>query len=121
MAAEKATDPQVKAYGDQLQKDHAAANMKLAQLASTKGITASEALEGDARTQLDDLAKLSGADFDRAFMERFGVAAHEKAIALFERQAKEGQDPDIRAFAEQSLATLRTHLQTSQQVAQGAK
>lgn len=121
MAAEKASDPKVKEFGEHLQKDHSAANMKLAQLASTKGITVSETLEGDARAQLDDLAKLSGAEFDRAFMERFGVAAHEKAIALFEREAKEGQDPDIRAFAEQSLATLRTHLQTSQQVAQGAK
>jgi len=121
MAAEKASDPQVKAYGEQLQKDHSAANMKLAQLASTKGITASETLEEDARTQLDDLAKLSGAEFDRAFVERFGVTAHEKAIALFEREAKEGQDPDIRAFAEQTLATLRSHLQMAQQLGQPGK
>ncbi|WP_332675184.1 DUF4142 domain-containing protein [Aromatoleum sp.] len=121
MAAEKAGDPQVKAYGDQLQKDHSATNMKLAQLASTKGITAAETIEGDARTQLDDLAKLSGAEFDHAFIERFGVSAHEKTIALFEREAKEGQDPDIRAFAEQTLVTLRSHLQAAQQLGQGAK
>lgn len=121
MAAEKASDPQVKAYGEHLQKDHAAANMKLAQLASTKGITVSETIEGEARTKLDELAKLSGAEFDRGFMERFGVSAHEKTIALFEREAKEGQDPDIRAFAEQTLPSLRTHLETSQQLAQSVK
>jgi len=38
--------------------------------------------------------------------------------AAFERQAKEGQDPDVRAFAEQTLDALRKHLQMAQQLEQ---
>ena len=121
MAAEKATGPEVKAFGEQLEKDHSAANLKLAQIASSKGITPSEAVEGAHRVQLDDLARLSGEEFDRAFLERFGVAAHEESIRNFERQAKEGHDPDIRAFAEQTLAVLRTHLQRAQELLQERK
>jgi putative membrane protein len=121
LGAEKAADAKVKAFAEHMQTDHADANAKLARIASSKGITLPSAAEGPARAQLDELAKLSGPEFDRAFLQHFGASKHQEAVQVFERQAKEGQDPDLRAFAEQSLDALRKHLQMAQQLDQERK
>ena len=42
------------------------------------------------------------------------VAGHEKAIQLFENEAKNGRDADVKAWAEKCLPTLREHLKLAQ-------
>jgi putative membrane protein len=44
------------------------------------------------------------------------VKDHEKDIELFKQQAESGQDPDLRAFPEESLPTLREHLELAKEV-----
>lgn len=111
LAAEKAANGKVKAFGVQLEKDHTDAHNRLAALAQNRGITLPAELDGSARQSIDELAQLSGAEFDRRFVENFGVRMHEGAVPLFERQAQEGQDAEIQAFAQQTLGALRSHLQ----------
>jgi putative membrane protein len=41
---------------------------------------------------------------------------HKEAIALFEREAKHGQDPDLKRFAADTLPTLREHLKLARKV-----
>ena len=62
------------------------------------------------------LEKMSGAAFDRAYLEEM-VKHHEKDIQEFER-ASNSTNPQVRAFAEKTLPTLRQHLQMSQQLQQ---
>jgi putative membrane protein len=38
------------------------------------------------------------------------VPGHRSAIKLFQQYATNGQDPDIKAFAEQTLPVLKEHL-----------
>jgi putative membrane protein len=73
-------------------------------------------LKGKHREAMDKLAKLSGADFDREYM-RNQVKDHEKAVALFERQANSGSDADLKAFATKTLPTLREHHQMARDLA----
>lgn len=118
LAAEKATNDKVRAFAVQLEKDHTEANNRLTALAQNRGITLPATLEGTSRQSIDELAGLSGAEFDRRFVENFGVQMHEGAIQLFERQTREGQDAEIQAFAQQTLGALRSHLQMARDLAQ---
>ena len=55
----------------------------------------------------------TGAAFDRGFIES-QVKAHQEAITLFEQQAKNGSDADLKAFAQKQLPGLRNHLKQAQ-------
>ena len=75
----------------------------------------------------DMVTKLSGLampDVEDAFVQRFGVDAHKELIALYERHAKEGQDPVLRKHALTVLASLRERMAAAQKlvhVAAGAR
>jgi putative membrane protein len=43
-----------------------------------------------------------------------GVKDHKNDISLFEKQARDGKDAHLKAFAEQTLPTLQKHLSVAQ-------
>lgn len=110
VAAGKASSDGVKAFADQLVKDHTAANEELASLMKTKQMTASPAPKTAAP---EAWRNQSGAAFDRAFLDH-AIEHHQKDIALFEAEAKNGTDAELKTWAEQKLPTLREHLKTAQ-------
>ena len=56
---------------------------------------------------------MSGAAFDTAYVKEM-VVDHEKDVAAFEKEAKDGKDPDVKAWAKKTLPTLRSHLADAQ-------
>ena len=54
--------------------------------------------------------KLKGAAFDHHFTQAM-VAGHQKAIAEYQKEANNGQNADIKAYANQALPTLQKHLE----------
>jgi putative membrane protein len=109
MAEQKGVNTQVKQFGARMAQDHAKAGDELKRIAAGKGLTLPQAPNPDDKREMDKLAKLTGADFDRAYMSHM-VADHKKDIAEFEKEASSGQDADIKAFAAKTLPTLREHL-----------
>lgn len=103
-------DPEVKAFAERLQQDHSAANAQLARLASARNIPADTRASDQLDEDLVELRKASADKIDALFLARFGTSAHQETIALFERQAREGTDEELRAFANDTLAVLRRHL-----------
>jgi putative membrane protein len=61
------------------------------------------------------LSALSGAEFDRKYMDEM-VKDHEKDVAAFERESTKGSDPDLKAWAAKTLPTLREHLQMARDI-----
>ena len=60
--------------------------------------------------KLKMLATHDGAKFDKAFSE-WAVKSHEKTISAFQKEAKDGKDADVKAWAEKTLPTLQHHLE----------
>ena len=63
----------------------------------------------------DRLSKMKGAAFDRAYMAHM-VTAHQQAVALFQKQANGGKDPEAKAWAAKILPTLQEHLKMARGV-----
>jgi putative membrane protein len=113
LAQQQGMGKDVKAYGAMMVKDHTEAADKLKAVAASKNITLPANLAPDAQNDLADLQKKQGKDFDKAYIDKM-VDDHKKVISMFETEAKNGSDADIRGFADSTLHTLRHHLAEAQ-------
>src|SRR5262249_25763684 len=116
LAAEKASDPEIRKFGEMMVSDHTAVNTKLGALAQEKALAISSDLDAERQADVDKLSKLSGADFDREYVKEM-VRDHEKDLAKFEAAAKDAKDPAVRSFAADALPTLRAHLEKIREIA----
>jgi putative membrane protein len=113
LATQKAESDQVKQFGQRMVDDHSKANQQLKQLASTKGVTLPTSLDKTSQHEYDKLSKLSGAQFDREYMDHM-VSDHKKDISEFKSEAKKAKDADVKQFASSTLPTLEEHLNLAQ-------
>jgi putative membrane protein len=116
LAQSKASDPAVKDFARMLVDQHTHANNELTQLASNKGVELPAAPGFMQRHSEKSLAKRSGADFDRHFVSEVGIKDHQKDIKDFEKAAKDVKDPDLKAWIDKTLPTLREHLAQAQKL-----
>jgi putative membrane protein len=109
LAVERASNPDVKKFAQRMVDDHGKANKNLMGVADKKGIKVSTDLPKKHQETLDQLAKLKGAEFDRAYMKLM-VMDHEQDLKEFEKESKSGNDPDVKEFAAKTLPVIREHL-----------
>ncbi len=114
-ALERSTSEDVKQFAQRIVDDHTKANDELKALASSKNITIPDESKGLHHPTPPNWESLKGVAFDRVFMAD-QVRAHEKTIALFERQAKSGADAELKSWAEKTLPALREHLKMARDV-----
>jgi putative membrane protein len=119
LAAQNASANEVKQFGQQMVDDHGKANEELKALAAKKKVTLPSTLDAKHQAMQEKLAKLKGAAFDKSYMDG-QVQAHQEAVTLFEREAKGGKDPDVKAWAEKTLPQLQQHLKMARSVASAA-
>src|SRR5262245_25704861 len=113
VAADKATNDKVKAFGRQMQEDHGKAAEELKALASSKGVQIPTALEGKHKRTVDRLSKLSGPEFDRQYI-RTMIEDHKEDLKAFQREAEKGKDPDVKQFAAKYVPMIKNHLEMAQ-------
>ena len=118
LAASKASDPNVKNFGDMLVKDHTNANNELVQLANAKKVELPAGPSRSERKDIEKLGKLSGKDFDKQFVA-MGVKDHQKDIKEFEKASGKVKDPELKAWIDKTLPTLRQHLAMAEKLKQG--
>jgi len=110
LAAQKGGTPELKQLGAQIAESHDRLNEKLTAIVARDQMVLPNVLNAKDQAHYDKLERLSGADFDKAYLGEM-VKAHEAAVKEFERQAKNGKDERLRSFASESLPVLEQHLQ----------
>lgn len=116
VAQQQAANQAVKDFGKQMQTDHQAANDELMSLAQKNNLQLPPQMERKDNSQVEKLSKLSGAKFDKMYMQAM-VADHKKDIAKFKKASKTAKDPDLKAFVDKTLPTLEHHLEMAKQIA----
>ena len=112
IAQQKAKDQRVKNFGAMMVRDHTKANDELKALAATKNIALPTALSDDHQKHVNDMEKMTGADFDKHYISMM-VDDHKEDIGDFEKASGSAADADIKAFASKTLPVLRTHLDSA--------
>jgi putative membrane protein len=109
LALTKTSDPSIKEFANMMVTDHGKANTELMAIAKTKNITLPAAPDSTHIKKMDDLSKMSGKDFDKAYVDAM-VDGHKKTLDLMNGEAKNGKDADLKAFAAKTAPTVKMHL-----------
>lgn len=112
LAAERASNPEVKSFAQKLIEDHQQVSSELKSLATQKNVTLDDEDLGSDRAY-KRLSKKSGMEFDQEFVEHM-IDDHEDSVKRFEKASTDAKDPELRAFAAKHVDHLREHLQKAQ-------
>jgi len=119
IAKQKSTNSQVTGLADMVIADHKALGADVDSLAKHKFVTVIAEVSHDDRAVLDSLAKKTGPEFDKAYIEMM-VADHEEAVELFKENTKSNYTA-VRDVAEKGLPKLEDHLKQAKAVQAGLK
>jgi putative membrane protein len=120
LAKERAQSDEVKQFAQRMIDDHGKANEQLEEIAKNKGaVIPTEAGEEHSKLRAE-LGELQGEEFDQRYMAAM-AEDHQKAVDLFQKQAEEGRDPELKSFAEQTLPIIKEHLTMAQSMVQQAQ
>ena len=103
VAEKNASDSEVKNFGARMVKDHGKANDELKALAKEENV------------QLPGEKEAGKWKSDKDYMGQM-VKDHEKDLAAFEKEAKDGTDPDVKNFATKTSDVIRKHLDMAKKI-----
>ena len=136
VAAERGQDPDVKAFGQMMVKDHTAANDELKQVVSQAGGQLPTQLDVKHRELADRLMKLQGEEFDREYIKAM-IEGHEDVADHLLRQVgwigtstrdesgvpvavgtsgSASGDTSVRFWAMKTLPVVQQHLQRAREI-----
>src|SRR5207247_6006362 len=106
MAEKQAKSAEVKSIAARMVADHTRINKELTALANRKGVTIN--------TSSVKAQNLGSGNFDALYLKWLDER-HKMDIAAFDRQAKSGDDSELKSWASKTVPTLKQHLSMVQQ------
>jgi putative membrane protein len=113
MAQEQGGTQAVKDLGQMLATDHTNDYKQLGTLASKAGLVLPKGIDAKHDKMIAPFEKLKGKMFDRRYTHEM-VAGHTAAIAEYQKEASDGQNADLKAYAKDTLPTLEKHKAAAQ-------
>jgi putative membrane protein len=108
VAKRKGTTAEVKNYGQLMISDHSLALKELHEFADKADANVRGQLLPQQQRAYDEMSKLSGAEFDRAYIAHM-VTGHEAAIGAFTKETQLGKNPILKDYAQKTLPMLQSH------------
>jgi putative membrane protein len=118
LAVEKAASAEIKNFGKMIVDDHSKANAELKAIAARRSIDLPSEPKPEQKAEKERLQQLNGVAFDQEFAKAM-TKDHKKAVEAFSKQAGQGADPELKAWAAQKLPTLKVHHAKAEQLLGG--
>ena len=118
VAAEQASSQAVKDFAQMMVTDHTADYNQITALASKAGLNVPKGLDAKHQKMIAPFEKLKGKMFDARYSREM-VSGHETAIAAYDKESRDGQNADVKAYAKQTLPTLEKHKSAAQGLMKG--
>jgi putative membrane protein len=99
MALEKSSSAEVKSFAQQMIDDHGKGLEETKKVAAAKNVTLPSEPDAAHKKMAADLQKLSGAAFDREYVNKAGVDDHVKVHAALKKDIAEAKDADVKGLA----------------------
>ena len=116
MAEDQASRTDVKDFAKTLTQESTESYRSLAELAAKDGVSIPNGIDTARDRNIRQLNHLKGARFDREFA-RDEIAANRRELALFQREAAHGQDPDVKGLAGSMVPQLEKQLHAAEECA----
>ena len=120
LAATKASNTQIKAFAEMMLTDHGKVNEELKTIAMSKNISLPTTLDDDHQKNWNELNTKTGKDFDKKYADLM-IDDHQKTFDLMEKQAKDGMDTELKAFAAKTAPIVKTHLENIKKIKDNLK
>jgi putative membrane protein len=117
MALARSNAPVVRSLAATLLDQQAANGGELVRLLHQRGM-APPMLANSQRKVLNRLTRLQGPRFDREFLAQVALKSQQGEVLEYEKAAATIADPDLKAWIEQALPSLRYRLATAERMAQ---
>jgi putative membrane protein len=108
LAAEKATNPRVKAYANKMITDHNKLEAEMKPYADKWGVTPVMTLDADHQAKYDALSSMSGMDFVKTYMTDMD-ADHHKALSAFKSEETATTDQDFKKTVAKGEKVVAQH------------
>jgi putative membrane protein len=110
LAQTEASSQGVKDYAQMLATDHTNDYQQLQGLAAKANLNLASAIDANHnKAMIAPYHQLKGAAFDRRYVQDM-ITGHTKAISIYKQEAVNAQDPEVKAYAQETLPTLQKHL-----------
>lgn len=110
LAQSASSSPGVQSFGQMVTTDHTQDFSDLHAAAAQAGLTVPDAIDTKNNdTMIGPFQKLKGAAFDRRYVHTM-ITAHEKAIAIYKKEATDAQNDAIKTYAQNAIPVLQKHL-----------
>ncbi len=120
LAQQKVGPGKLMDFANMMVADHTKAADTLMAIAQKENITLPTAMDADHQSKYDSMQKMSGDDFNKAYINLM-VADHKDAVNLLTGESANGRDAALKAFATKILPTVQGHLDAANKLLAGMK
>jgi putative membrane protein len=119
MAQARSQNPAVREFGEMMVRDHTKAGEEL-KATARQADPRPEETNSDHRELMQKLSGLSGAEFDREYMNAM-VAEHEEAVRELEGKSESSTNANVKQWASKTLPAVRQHLERARQISESLR
>jgi putative membrane protein len=119
IANQKGQSPAVRGFGQMMVDAHSKTTQELTSIVKSQTIKVELPPKLDSKHQklIDDLNSASNESFDSTYAKQ-QTDAHKDAVDLFEKYAKDGDNAELKKFAQTTLPVIQQHLDEAKKLPQ---